>query len=56
MVNVEISDVMPNWSWDFSLKFRSMGLSHNDIKGDCLICWMRATTISRDQYPIFHNN
>ncbi|KAH7662978.1 Non-specific serine/threonine protein kinase protein [Dioscorea alata] len=33
MSNVGISDVMPDWFWNFSLKLQGVRLSDNDIKG-----------------------
>lgn len=33
MSNAGISDTMPDWFWNFSLKFQIADLSNNDIKG-----------------------
>ncbi|KAM0938862.1 putative non-specific serine/threonine protein kinase [Dioscorea sansibarensis] len=34
MPNVGISDAMPDWFWNFSLKLQNIDLSQNDIKGN----------------------
>ncbi|KAH7662977.1 Non-specific serine/threonine protein kinase protein [Dioscorea alata] len=56
MSNVGISDVMPDWFWNFSLKLQGVRLSDNDIKGIIPDSWNQSIQSSLLEMDLSQNN